>query len=135
LPLARVGLTGVYIPGGLAKAPDFPVAVAGQDRFGLHPGWLWANAAIAIQLIGPLLVISGRYAWVGAGALGVLTAIATIIENDFWNMEGAARFTALNTFFEHIGLLAGFAMAALIAEHDNGRLHILRWDRQKRFGD
>ena len=133
--LARFGLTGAYILGGIAKALDFPAAVAEQDRFGLHPAWLWAIAAIAIELIGPLLVISGRYAWFGAGALGVLTAIATYVANDFWNMEGAARFTALNAFFEHVGLIAGFVMAALIAEHDNRRLHILRWNKPRQFGD
>jgi hypothetical protein len=53
----------------------------------------------------------------GAGALGVLTAIATVTANSFWALEGHARFVAANTFFEHISIIAGFVMAALIAEH------------------
>lgn len=43
--------------------------------------------------------------------------VAMLAANDFWTMQGAARFAATNAFFEHIGLIAGFVMAALIAEH------------------
>lgn len=33
-------------------------------------------------------------------------------------MTGAERFTAMNGFFEHIAIIAGFLLAALVAEHD-----------------
>jgi uncharacterized membrane protein YphA (DoxX/SURF4 family) len=114
---ARVGLTGAYILGGLAKLSDFSAAVAEQEHLGLHPGWLWAALAIAVETTGPVLIISGRLVWLGAGALGVLTAVAALAANHFWTMSGPARFAATNGFFEHIGLIAGFVMAALIAEH------------------
>lgn len=119
--LARVGLTGAYILGGLTKLSDLPAAIAEQEHFGLYPGIVWAWAAIAVELIGPILIITGRFVWLGAGALGVLTAIATLAASDFWNMEGQARFSAMNTFFEHVGLIAGLVLAALIAEHDKRR--------------
>ncbi len=114
---ARVGLTGAYILGGLTKLADFPAAAAEQAHFGLHPGALWAAVAIVVEVIGPILIISGYWVWLGAGALGVLTAVATVSANAFWTMQGHDRFVALNTFLEHIGLIAGFVMAALIAEH------------------
>jgi uncharacterized membrane protein YphA (DoxX/SURF4 family) len=119
--LARLGLTGAYILGGFTKLFNFDAAVAEQQHFGLHPASIWAGFTIAVEIIGPILIISGRYAWLGAGALGVLTAVATYVAGDFWNMTGAARFMAMNTFFEHIGLIAGFVMAAMIAEHDTRR--------------
>lgn len=115
--LARVALVGAYLFGGLTKLLNFPAAVAEQEHFGLTPGWLWAGFAIAVEILGPILVISGRYVWFGAGALGVLTAIATYVANDFWNLEGTARLVAANTFFEHVGLIAGLVMVALIADH------------------
>jgi uncharacterized membrane protein YphA (DoxX/SURF4 family) len=115
--VARLGLTGAYILGGLIKLTNFPAAVAEQEHFGLHPGWLWAALAIAVEIAGPVLIISGRLVWLGAGALGVLTAVATLAANPFWTLTGHERFIAMNTFFEHIGLIAGFVMAALIAEH------------------
>jgi uncharacterized membrane protein YphA (DoxX/SURF4 family) len=123
--LARVALTSAYILGGVTKLLDFPGAVAEQEHFGLHPGWLWAAVTIAVELIGPALVIVGRWVWLGAGALGVLTAVATVVANDFWNQQGHARFAATNSFFEHIGLIAGFVLAVLLSEQaqrSGGRL-------------
>jgi uncharacterized membrane protein YphA (DoxX/SURF4 family) len=114
---ARVGLCGAYLLGGVTKLFDFSAAMAEQEHFGLRPGWLWASVVIAVELIGPVLLIWGRLVWFAAGALGVLTFVAMLTANNFWIMQGAARFAATNAFFEHIGLIAGFVMAALIAEH------------------
>jgi uncharacterized membrane protein YphA (DoxX/SURF4 family) len=113
--LARVALTGAYVLGGLTKLADFNAAIAEQEHFGMHPGWLWATLTIAVELVGSALVISGRLVWLGAGMLGVFTGLAACLANDFWTMRGAERFAATNAFFEHIGLIGGFAMAALIA--------------------
>jgi uncharacterized membrane protein YphA (DoxX/SURF4 family) len=114
--LARLGLTSAYLLGGVAKLIGFSAAIAEQEHFGFHPGWMWAAAAIAVELIGSLLVITGRLVWLGAGALGVLTALATFAASPFWTMQGQARFAATNTFFEHLGLIAGLVMAAILAE-------------------
>jgi uncharacterized membrane protein YphA (DoxX/SURF4 family) len=119
--LARIALTSAYIVGGLTKLFDFSAAVAEQQHFGFHPGWIWAVLAIVIELLGPVLIISGRWVWLGAGALGVLTAIASLAANNFWDLEGHARFVALNSFFEHIGLIAGLVLAAVMAESNQRR--------------
>ena len=116
--LARLALSSAYILGGVTKLLDFPAAVAEQEHFGLHPGWIWAALSIVIELLGPLLILTGRWVWLGAGALGVLTAIASFVANNFWDMQGLVRFQATNTFFEHIGLIAGFVFVALIASRD-----------------
>ncbi len=114
---ARIALTSAYLVGGFAKLHDFQAAVAEQQHFGLNPGWLWAVLAIAIELGGSALVISGRWVWLGAGALGVLTAIATLKANAFWTMQGHEHFVAFNAFFEHIGLIAGLMLAAIVADY------------------
>ncbi|NIK86784.1 putative membrane protein YphA (DoxX/SURF4 family) [Rhizomicrobium palustre] len=115
--LARVGLTSAYFIGGVNKALDFPAAVAEQAHFGMQPAVLWAGVAVVCELVAPVLIVWGRFVWLAAGALGVLTFIASLLANDFWNKTGEAHFMALNSFFEHIGLIAGLVMAALIAEH------------------
>jgi uncharacterized membrane protein YphA (DoxX/SURF4 family) len=117
--VARIGLTGAYLFGSVVSLFDFPSAAAEQERFGLHPGWFWASLTIAVELIGSILVISGRWVWLGAGMLGVITGVAAIMSEPFWTMTGAARFAATITFLEHFGLIAGLVMAALIAEHEN----------------
>jgi uncharacterized membrane protein YphA (DoxX/SURF4 family) len=113
---ARIALTSAYLLGGLTKLFNFAAAIAEQESFGLHPGWLWASLTILVELIGSALVISGRLVWLGAGALGVLTAIASLVANNFWTMQGQARFMATNTFFEHIGLIAAFVLIAALAQ-------------------
>jgi uncharacterized membrane protein YphA (DoxX/SURF4 family) len=114
--LARIGLSSAYLLGGLTKLLDFPAASAEQDHFGFHPGWVWAIVVIAVELGGSILLIWGRWVWLAAGALGVLTFVASLAANNFWALQGPARFAATNAFFEHIGLIAGFVMAALLAE-------------------
>ena len=115
LPVARVGLTSAYLIGGVQKLADFPGAVAEQAHFGLQPAWLWATAAITVELAGSALVIVGRRVWLGAGGLGVLTAVAMLTANSFWTMTGHDRFMALNAFFEHLGLIAGLVLVAVLS--------------------
>jgi hypothetical protein len=63
-----------------------------------------------------LLVVAGRLVWLGAGGLGVLTAVAMLVVNDYWSMTGQDRAIALNTFFAHLGLIAVFVLVSIRAE-------------------
>ncbi len=115
--IARIALTGPYIVGAMMKLSNLQFAVLEQEHFGLHPGLPWALLTIAVEIIGPILIISGRWVWLGAGMLGVFTGLANFLANNFWTMTGAERFAATNGFFEHIAIIAGFVLAALVAEH------------------
>ncbi len=114
--LARVALASAFLIGGMNKLFDFPAAVAEQAHFGLQPAWLWAALAIVLEIGGSLLIVAGRLVWLGAGGLGVLTGVAMLVANDFWSMTGQDRFVALNTFFEHLGLIAGLVLVSIRAE-------------------
>jgi len=115
--IARIAVVGIFVVSGTIKLLDFPAAVAEQEGHGLRPGAFWAALTIAVQIVGPLLVISGRFVWLGAGALGVFTAMAALVGHGFWAMQGEQRFVAMNVFLEHIGLIGGLIMTALVAEH------------------
>ncbi len=115
--LARLALVGAYLLGGIVKASDWTAAVAEQAHFGMHPPAWWAAVTIGIEIVGPLLILSGRFVWLGAGMLGIFTLLAAITANAFWAMPaGQDRFMATNAFFEHVGLVGGFVLAALVAE-------------------
>ena len=114
--LVRVALVSAYLIGGVNKLLDFAGAVAEQERYGLRPAWLWAALAIVVEIGGSLLVIAGQLVWLGAGGLGVLTAVAMLVANNFWSMKGQDRLTALNGFFERLGLIAGFVLVSIMAE-------------------
>src|ERR1700733_500049 len=107
---ARAALTSAYLLGGLTKLLRFSAAIAEQERFGFRPGWLWAAVTILIELGGSVLVLSGYAVWLGAGALACLTAVGMLRANNFWTKSGQERLTQANSFFEHLGLIAGFVL-------------------------
>jgi uncharacterized membrane protein YphA (DoxX/SURF4 family) len=118
LRLARVALVSAFLIGGFQKLADFPAAIAEQAHFGLQPAWLWAVAAIVVELGGSALVIAGRWVWLGAGGLGVLTTVSMLVANNFWAQTGHDRFIATNAFFEHLGLIAGLVLIAALSLYE-----------------
>jgi len=120
--LARLALVGAYVLGGIVKLTDWPAALAEQAHFGMTPPALWAALTIGIELAGSILVLSGRFVWLGAGMLGVFTLLAAFTANAFWAMPaGQERFMATNAFFEHVGLVGGFVLVALVAQRERRR--------------
>ena len=110
----RVLLTLPYWWSGVAKTLDFPGAVAESRGLGLHPAVLIVVATISVKLLGSLSVISGRWRWLGAGALGVFTAFATLLAHGFWTIhDPALRMQQFTSFLEHIGLIGGFVLSAV----------------------
>ncbi|MEC3912401.1 DoxX family protein [Sphingobium sp. CR2-8] len=120
--LARLALVSAYLLGGLVKATDWPSALAEQAHFGMSPPGFWAALTIGVELVGPILILTGRFVWLGAGMLGVFTLLAAFTANAFWAMpDGQESFMATNAFFEHIGLIGGFILVALVAERERRR--------------
>lgn len=120
---ARLALVSAYLVGGVNKLANWHAALAEQTHFGLAPPALWAAITIAVELIGPLLILSGRLVWLGAGMLGVFTFFAALVANAFWVMpSGPERFEAMNAFFEHMGLVGAFVLVAILtySEREDG---------------
>lgn len=117
--LAKLALISAYLLGGVVKAQDFPGAVAESARFDVQPAALFAALTIVVELVGSALVMTRLWVWLGAGMLGVFTALAAIIADAFWTMpDGHDRFMATNAFFEHLGLIGGFVLVALLAQRE-----------------
>lgn len=110
-------LTLPYWLSGLTKLANFPGALAEANQFGLQPAPLAVTATIAVQLVGSAMLILGRRAWLAAGALGVFTMVATLIAHPFWMLaDSIERFHQTNTFVEHLALIGGLALAAILAD-------------------
>ena len=99
---------------GLSKLLDFSSGTAEMAALGLEPAWLFNALTILVQLGGSLLVILNLWTWLGAGALGVFTALATVLAHQFWTLDGLERARELNTFLEHLAIIAGFVLVAMI---------------------
>jgi transmembrane protein len=115
---ARVVLTFVFWSSGIAKLLDFPGAVAEMDRYGITPAVPLAMAVILVQLGGSALVITGRHAWLGAGALAAFTLMTIPVAHAFWSMNGEAAFVEMMFAFEHVTVIGGLMLAAILGARE-----------------
>jgi uncharacterized membrane protein YphA (DoxX/SURF4 family) len=115
---ARLALAAPFLISGVVKLLDFPGAMNEMAGLGLGPAAPFAAAVILTQLGGSLLFLTRRYCWLGAGILAGFTVLATLLAHPFWAFEGPDRGRQTATFFEHIAIVGGLAMAALFV---NGR--------------
>jgi transmembrane protein len=119
--LARAVLTFPFWASGLSKLFGFEAGVAEMRQYGLEPAALFNIAVIVTQLTGSALVIANRWSWLGAGALAVFTALTIPIVHSFWKFEGERAQTALFFFAEHVSMIGGLMLAALLSHLQSGR--------------
>lgn len=113
---ARLAIVLIYLVSAIGHLMGFSAAVTEQAQFGMPLPAFMASLTIALELIGSLLILSGRWVWFGAGMLAAFTALGAVIAHPFWTMPGPARFEAMATFLEHLGLIGGLILIALVAE-------------------
>jgi len=121
--IARLAVVAPFLISGVAKAIDFAGAV-GEVRMlvGVEPAWLVAAAVVAVQLGGSLLVmIGGRRAVLGSIALIGFTILATLAAHAFWLKPEAERMMNQNIFFEHVAIVGGLLLVALISARASAR--------------
>jgi len=114
--LARLLLTAPFWLSATSKSVHFDTGVAEMARAGLEPAIGFNLATIAVQLAGSLLIIGGRYIWLGAGMLIVFTALTVPLVHHFWTMTNEPfRTIAFHTVIEHVGLIGGLLGIAVLS--------------------
>jgi transmembrane protein len=116
--LGRLALASPFLISGFVKLLDFTGATEEVAGLGLRPGAPFAAAVVLTQLGGSVLFLTRRFCWLGAGILAGFTILATLLAHPFWTFEGPDRGRQTATFFEHVAIVGGFAMAAMFV---NGR--------------
>lgn len=116
LVLARVELTFVFWSSGLAKLFGFDGALLEMEKFHLQPSWLFAAATVIVLLGGSLAIILNRGVWLGTGALAVFTLLTIPIAHAFWNKSGDDAFQHMVISFEHVSMVGGLALAAILSK-------------------
>jgi uncharacterized membrane protein YphA (DoxX/SURF4 family) len=112
--VVRAALACPFLASALLKIQDFEGATQESIGIGFAFPEVIATAVIATQIIGSLLLLTSRWAWLGAGMLAVFTTIATLLAHPFWTFDGMDRHRQLMTFLEHIALVGGLAAAAVM---------------------
>jgi uncharacterized membrane protein YphA (DoxX/SURF4 family) len=113
---ARLLLTSAFWTSGVMKLTDIDGAVAEVQGLGLPWPMLVATLTIGVQLLGSASVVFDRSAWLGAGALGVFTLLATLVAHAFWVAPPVEQARQFATFAEHLGLIGGLFLAAALSE-------------------
>src|SRR5215470_19537404 len=68
------------------------------------------GAALAIELIGSLSLITGFRARLAAAVMAVYLLIVSSTLHDFWNMTGNAAGMNQTEFFKNLGMIGGLIM-------------------------
>ncbi len=114
---AKVVLTSLFWIAGLFGVFKFDVIVQEMVDVKLPAPRLFAVATIACQLIGSALIITNfaGLGWLGAGALAVFTLLTIPYGHAFWQFEGPKRMHEFQIALEHITVVGGLAIAAILS--------------------
>lgn len=117
--LARVVLTTPFWAACIQHTIGWKDWMGTMAHFNLHPPVLLGLLSIVTLLVGTVLVVfSNKWAWLGAGALAVFTALTIPIAHAFWSMQGQAAMTEFYTVLEHISIIGGLMLAAILASRE-----------------
>jgi transmembrane protein len=119
LLLARIVLTTPFWGAGIQHLVQYQTIPGEMAHFGLNPALPYAVALIVTLFAGSALVIAGgKWSWLGAGWLGVFTALTIPICHAFWNMQGAEAMSEFRTVMEHISIIGGLMVMAILDHVD-----------------
>ncbi|WP_426122863.1 DoxX family protein [Pararhizobium sp. PWRC1-1] len=119
--LAQIAICSTFLSHAVVRFLNFDLAIAEIERLGLLPASPIAAAAIAVEVICSLLIVSGFLRWIGALTLGGFMVITTVLTQPVWAIKpGVDRIMATDAFMLHLGVAGGLL---LIAWYD---LHIWR---------
>jgi transmembrane protein len=110
----RIAITFMFWFAGLGFLVDFPGAVETVRGYGLEPAVPFAALTVLVLLAGAALVIDGRLAWLGAAMLALFTLATIPLVHHFWTMTGLARTQALLESEEHISVVGGLILTAIL---------------------
>jgi putative oxidoreductase len=109
-PVGRVLLALIFLTSGIGKIFSFDGTAQYMASQGMPMASLFLVAAIAIEVLGGLSVITGFKARWGATALIVFTIVASLVFHQFWNLEGMDRQIQMIMFMKNLSMIGGLLL-------------------------
>lgn len=110
--VGRVLLGGYYVWGGVHHFFLIePITRMVADRGMPAPKLVMLGGSV-FQIVCGVALALGLYVTAAALGLVLFTIIASVMLVNWWDMEGDARFNALNTFKANLALIGGLMIAA-----------------------
>jgi putative oxidoreductase len=108
LLLGRLLVAALFLPSGISKAMGFGAFAASLAGKGLPYSEIWAAAAVAIEVLGPIALILGVAPRATALALIAFVIVATATTHRYWEFtDAAARRAQEINFYKNIGIVGG----------------------------
>jgi transmembrane protein len=118
--LARIVLTFAFWGSGLSKLIDFQGGVAEMTQLGFSQPVLINVLTVITQLGGSALIILNRWTWLGAGALGVFTALTIPLVHNFWAYTGPEAIARFHVAGEHVTVIGALILVSILSRYSGG---------------
>ncbi|EJB05633.1 putative membrane protein [Rhizobium leguminosarum bv. trifolii WSM597] len=110
--LGRLLLGGLYVAGGIHHFfVIVPLTDAIEARGIPFAKWVLLSGSMFQILAGTLLML-GLFVTAAAFGLILFTLAATVMLLNFWDMQGTARESAINTWKTNMAIIGGLLIAA-----------------------
>lgn len=105
--IGRILLALMFVTAGFSKIGGFEGTAGYIASKGLPLPQVGAAIAIAVEVIGGIMLIVGWKARWAALALAIFTFFASIFFHNYWAMADAARMTNQLMFFKNVSVIGG----------------------------
>jgi len=112
LAIGRFLLGGFFVVAGIHHFFSVPQVSHAMAQRGVPAATLVLLFGTVFQIAAGVLLLAGVLVQLAALGLVVFTITASIMLVDFWNKEGPARESALNTWKTNLAIIGGLLIAA-----------------------
>jgi putative oxidoreductase len=110
--VGRLLLGGLFVVGGIHHFFILPGITQALVARGVPAAKLVLLSGSVFQILAGLALILGFHPVWAALGLVVFTVAASVLLVNFWNMEGPARASAINTWQSNLAIIGGLLVAA-----------------------
>lgn len=110
--IARVLLIAEFVVAANGKASDWSGQAAYMASHGMRMIGPLLGAALVIEVVGSLSLLTGYRAREAAAVMFVYLGIVTVRLHDFWHQSGNAAGMNQTHFFKNLGMMGGLLMVA-----------------------
>jgi putative oxidoreductase len=121
LAIGRLLISVVFVMGGIGKVLGFPIDTAVATRNHVLLPTLAVGAALVIELIGGLAILTGLRTRIAAWILFLYMIPTTLLFHDFWAYDGMVAAAHLAVFEKNLAIMGGLL---LLAVHGAGSLSL-----------
>lgn len=128
-PVALVGrvlLAAIFVHAGYSMLGTTATTAAYMASHGIPLSGVLVYGAIALELIGGLMLVAGLYARWAAGTLCLYTLALALIFHAYWAVPAAEARIQRGDFFEHLSIMGGMLVVVALGA---GSLSLDAWRR------